>query len=69
MRANRDKLKIHTRLLGCFLGGGLSGALAFKFMSYAATVPFAVLLAALAIVPVFDDLRQTLRSTRQRPGA
>ena len=69
VRANRDKLKIHAWLLGCFLGGGLSGALAFKFMSYAATVPFAVLLAALAIVPVFDDLRQALRSARQRPGA
>jgi hypothetical protein len=32
-------------------------------------VPFAVLLAALAIVPVFDDIRQALRSARQRPGA
>lgn len=57
VRANRDKLRLLASILGCFAGGGLVGALAFKWIGYAATVPIALLLAGLALVPVLDDLR------------
>lgn len=63
VRASRDKLMIHGTILLCFVSGGLAGALAFKFMSYGATIPIAALLAALALVPVLDDL------TRRTPAA
>ena len=56
VRANRDKLRLLGAILACFAGGGLVGALSFKLIGYAATVPIALLLAALALVPVLDDL-------------
>ena len=55
VKADRDRLTVLAGLLGCFLVGGISGALGFKYLGYASTVPLAVLLAALALVPVFDD--------------
>ena len=48
-------------ILGGFTAGGLAGALAFQHLSYAATIPIALLLAGLALVPVLDDLRSALR--------
>jgi uncharacterized membrane protein YoaK (UPF0700 family) len=64
VRANRDKLRIHGTILGCFMGGGLLGALAFQHFSFAATIPFSVLLAVLAAMPILDDLRLALRKIR-----
>lgn len=57
VRANRDRLRLHAALLGCFAGGGLAGALAFQGMGFYATVPIALLLAGMAAVPVLDDLQ------------
>lgn len=57
VRANRDRLRLHLQLLGCFAGGGLAGALAFQWLSYGATVPIALLLAGMAAVPILDDLQ------------
>ncbi|MDL2338778.1 MAG: YoaK family protein [Pseudomonadota bacterium] len=57
VRADRDKLMILGSILACFAVGGLTGALAFKHLSYAATIPIALLLAGLALVPILDDLR------------
>jgi uncharacterized membrane protein YoaK (UPF0700 family) len=57
VRANRDRLRLHATLLACFAGGGLAGALAFQWLSFGATVPIALLLAALAAVPILDDLQ------------
>ncbi len=57
VQANRDKLLIHASVLGCFMAGALAGALAFQHLSYAATLPFALLLAGLAAVPILDDLK------------
>jgi uncharacterized membrane protein YoaK (UPF0700 family) len=62
VRANRDKLKVLGSILGSFTAGGLVGALAFEHLSYAATIPIALLLAGLALVPVLDDLRAIVRS-------
>ncbi len=57
MRTNRDNLRLHAALLACFAGGGLLGALGFQWLSYAATLPIAALLAVLASVPIADDLQ------------
>ena len=55
--ANRSKLRVHMLLVGSFLGGALVGAFGFKAYGYAATLPLALLLLALAAGPVLDDLR------------
>ncbi len=54
--ANRDKLRIHLTILGLFVAGGLVGAVAFKLLGFAAAIPFALLLVAMAALPVIDDL-------------
>jgi len=57
VRTNRHKLKLHVTLLCCFLIGGLLGAISFKHVGFSATIPLAIWLSILAIVPVVDDLR------------
>ncbi|WP_374593566.1 YoaK family protein [Aquabacterium sp.] len=57
VRANRDKLGLHLRLLLSFASGGLVGALAFKHLGFSATLPLAAWLTVLAALPVLDDLR------------
>ncbi|HJW11458.1 MAG TPA: DUF1275 family protein, partial [Albitalea sp.] len=57
VKANRDKLAIHGTILALFFVGGLVGALAFKRVGFAATVPLAALLMALAAPPLLADLR------------
>ncbi len=59
VKADRSRLKLHAALLCCFAGGGLAGALSFQLLSYAATLPIALLLAVLASVPIADDLQQS----------
>jgi len=63
--ANQDRLQLLVALLLCFFVGGLAGALGFKQMGYGATVPLALLLLALASVPIADDLAQVVR--RRKP--
>jgi uncharacterized membrane protein YoaK (UPF0700 family) len=53
--ADRARLATLTTLL-CFFTGGVLGALGFAHVGYASTVPLALLLCALAIVPALDDL-------------
>lgn len=55
VRADRERLAVLAGLLGCFLAGGITGALGFKYVGYLSTVPLAVLLAAMALVPAYDD--------------
>jgi len=62
--ADRNKLKLLASMLAAFSAGGLGGALAFKALSYAATIPIALLLAVLALVPVIDDLRRLRAALR-----
>jgi uncharacterized membrane protein YoaK (UPF0700 family) len=59
--ANRTRLATLCILLGSFFGGGVAGALGFKTIGYVATVPLALLLCGLAIVPALDDLRARAR--------
>lgn len=56
LRANREKLSIHLLVLALFFLGGLVGAWAFKHLGFVSTVPLALALVGLAIVPVLDDL-------------
>ena len=57
VRADRARIAVLAGLLGCFLAGGIAGAFGFKALGYVFTVPLAVLLAVLALVPAIDDLR------------
>lgn len=54
--ANRDRLKLLIALLSMFFVGGVVGALGFKHVGFASTVPLSALLLALAIIPVMDDV-------------
>jgi uncharacterized membrane protein YoaK (UPF0700 family) len=55
--ANRTRLKVHGTMLAMFFLGGVTGAMGFKHIGYASTVPLAGVLIVLAIVPRVDDLR------------
>lgn len=52
VRANRGKLRIHLTLIGSFLAGGLIGAWGFKHLGFIFTLPMALVLAAIAVVPL-----------------
>jgi uncharacterized membrane protein YoaK (UPF0700 family) len=54
--SNRQRLAILTMLATSFFTGSVVGALGFKHGGYVATVPLALLLIAIAIVPAIDDL-------------
>jgi uncharacterized membrane protein YoaK (UPF0700 family) len=58
--ANRQKLRIHTLLVMCFFVGGFAGALGFKHVGFASTVPLAIGLWLLALRPFVKDVRQRL---------
>ena len=58
VRADRTRLKVLTSLLAGFVLGGITGALGFKWLGYAFTVPMALLLAVMALVPAMDDLQR-----------
>jgi uncharacterized membrane protein YoaK (UPF0700 family) len=58
VRADRERMVVLAVLLLCFLTGGITGAFGFKLLGYVSTVPLAILLATLALVPMVDDLRR-----------
>ena len=62
VRADRERMRVLGGLLGAFVGGGLVGAYGFKRLGYGFTVPIAVALTVVALVPLWDDWRG-----RQRP--
>lgn len=66
--ANRARLRVLTVLAGAFFLGGVSGAFGFKHLGYSSTVPLALVLVTLAIVPVLDDLRLAARRGTGRPS-
>lgn len=67
--ANRSRLKVLSLLLMSFFLGGIIGALGFQHIGYIVTVPLALALVLLAIVPAVDDLlflrRRFLRRRRR----
>ncbi len=64
--ADRSRLKLLTLLLLAFFLGGISGALGFKHSGYLSTVPLALILSGLALVPMLDDVGAVLRRLRKR---
>lgn len=58
VKANRGKLLLLASLLFMFFFGGVAGAFGFKLIGYSATIPLAILLLVLAIMPVVDDLKK-----------
>jgi uncharacterized membrane protein YoaK (UPF0700 family) len=62
--ADRDRLALLCGLLLSFFVGGVAGALGFKHVGWLSTVPLAVFLVLLAIVPALDDLRLFTRRFR-----
>lgn len=53
--ADRERLRVHAQLVGCFLVGGVAGALGFKYLGYVSTVPLSALLLLLVLRPLLDD--------------
>lgn len=64
--ADRGRLKLLTLLLLAFFVGGISGALGFRHAGYLSTVPLALILTCLALVPMLDDAGAVLRRRRKR---
>jgi len=58
VEADMDKLWLLTSLVGLFFIGGVVGAVGFKHVGFIATLPLAVVLLMLGVVPVVDDLRE-----------
>lgn len=54
--ANRNRLWELIFLVCFFFSGAIVGALGFRYLGYIATVPLALVLCALALVPAVDDL-------------
>jgi uncharacterized membrane protein YoaK (UPF0700 family) len=58
VHADMEKLWLLVSLVGLFFIGGVTGAIGFKHVGFIATLPLAVILLMLAVVPVLDDLRE-----------
>ncbi len=66
VRANRRRLLTLSALACSFFVGGCAGAYGFGRIGYRCTVPLAVLLAVLAALPAFDDLKRAVAGRRRR---
>lgn len=55
VRANRQRLRIHSLLVACFFSGAVFGAYGFKQAGFVATVPLAIALWVLSLRPVLHD--------------
>ena len=53
---NRHRLFTHLGLVLTFFVGGLVGAVGFKEFGFVSSVPLALFLVVLAVVPLVDDL-------------
>ncbi|MBC8055945.1 MAG: DUF1275 domain-containing protein [Rhizobiales bacterium] len=63
--ADRARLRLLCVLLASFFLGAVAGAFGFKELGYVSTLPLALVLVALAIVPAFDDLFAAARRLRK----
>jgi len=55
--ADHARLRLLGSLLAMFLAGGLAGAFGFQHLGFIATVPLALALLSMAVVPLIDDWR------------
>ena len=65
VRANRDRLKLHTLILAAFFGGGLAGAVGFQHLGFRIVFGLAAFLVFLGLQPILYDLRVRRRLLRQ----
>jgi uncharacterized membrane protein YoaK (UPF0700 family) len=56
VRGDRQKLGLLGSLLLSFVVGGLTGALGFRHLGFVSTVPLAIVLLTLAVIPIVDDM-------------
>ena len=61
VRANHLKLRLYATLLGMFIGGGLVGALGFRYVGFIWVVPLALGLLAISLPPLYADWRRQQR--------
>ncbi len=54
---DRQRLKVLSTLAASFFLGGVAGGFGFSRIGYVATVPLALVLMCLAILPLLDDLK------------
>jgi uncharacterized membrane protein YoaK (UPF0700 family) len=54
-----SSLRLLTSLIALFCVGGTIGAIGFKRIGFLFTIPLALMVTALAVVPVIDDLRRS----------
>lgn len=64
VRADRERMRVLGGLLAAFVGGGVVGAYGFKRLGFGFTVPIAVALTVVALVPLWDDWRGYRRPPR-----
>lgn len=57
VRGDRQRLGLFGSLLLSFLVGGITGAVGFTHLGFVATVPLAIALLTLAVIPIVDDMR------------
>lgn len=66
--ADRARLALLAMLLAAFFSGGVIGALGFRAIGYSATIPLALVLLILAVVPAVDDVRRAIIEERGSDG-
>jgi len=60
---NRQRLRLHFALVLLFFIGAVLGAFGFKHIGFQATIPLALFLMLLSMMPVLDDLFTRTRSS------
>ncbi|QDQ28989.1 DUF1275 domain-containing protein [Chitinimonas arctica] len=66
VRADWSRLKVFTALALFFFIGGVTGAWGFKHVGYVSTVPLALMLMILVIVPIADDMNEFVQGRKSR---
>ncbi|MEP7156197.1 MAG: YoaK family protein [Betaproteobacteria bacterium] len=59
--ADRNRLRVLGLMVMFFFVGGLIGALGFRYIGFASTIPLAFALVLLAIIPATDDIVERMR--------
>ncbi|OYT90856.1 MAG: hypothetical protein CFE43_16235 [Burkholderiales bacterium PBB3] len=67
VRANRVKMRLYASLLLSFMGGGVVGAMGFKYVGFIWVLPLAALLLMVSLPPLLADLRKPARRSRIAP--
>ena len=58
--AEMAKVRLLSSLIGMFFVGGMVGALGFRHAGFLFTLPLAMILVVLAVMPILDDVRRSI---------